>query len=103
MTDLLTTHLLGHRLPDPGCLHHRPGVHQTEPESVADVVSGAIDLGNNEKLVLRSRDLLSTNHYPPVLAPEVCPPRCPHDNVLDISPGQKGVGLQHQGDDTWSS
>ena len=102
MTDLLTSHLLGYSLPDPGCLHHRPGVHQTKPEGVADVVSGAIDLETNE-LVLRSRDLFSTNHSPPVLAPEVCSPRRPHDNVLDISPGQQGVGLQHKGDDTWSS
>ena len=102
MTDLLTSHLLGDRLPDPGCLHHRPGVHQTEAEGVTDVVSGAVDLGINEKLVLSSRDLLSTNHYPPVLAPEVCSPRRPHDNVLDISPGEAGGGLQHQGEDASS-
>ena len=36
MTYLLTPHLLEDRLPDLGCPHHHPSVHQTKPEGVAD-------------------------------------------------------------------
>ena len=51
MTYLLTPHLLEDRLPDLGCPHHHPSVHQTKPEGVADVVTSAIDLGTNQELV----------------------------------------------------
>ena len=71
--------LLPHRLPLPGQPHHLTGVHQTETKCVADVVAGAVT--------------------PPVVALEVCSLGRPHNDVLDVSPGEAGGGLEDQGDD----